>query len=173
MVMMSTKQILQAGLLSGLMAVSAVAQTNVSSTSTVKREGEAVLPEKLTATDASTDANLRPDRLERDRLSPEVRKRLERFKVDARNYLNKEQELKKQLEGANDKDRAAIREKLRQRRDQWQEQSRELRKEFQDRQRELQDKLPDYREVLDSARNAALDAAKQAQEDTRPHRGED
>jgi len=165
--------ILVAGLLAGVMAVSTVAQTNVSSTSTIKREGEAVLPEKLTATDTSGDANLRPDRLERDRLPLEVRERLEKFRVYARRYLNEQQQLKKQLQGSNDKDRAAIREKLVQLREQWKEQSRELRKEFQDRQRELREKLPDYREVLDSARNAATDAAKQAQEDSRPHRGED
>ena len=162
------KHIIVAGL--GLATLAATAQTNVTSTQPV-REGQAVSPDKLTVTDASTDSNLRPTRAERQQYPPEVQARLEKFKQQARDYLNKEQELKKQLEGANDKDRAAIRERMKQAREDWLERSREFRKEFRERQQELLEKLPDYREVLDSARAAAQQSAQQT--DTRPHRGED
>lgn len=142
------------------------AQTNVSSTSDPDREGLTVVPEKLTATDVSTVSNLRPDRPERKDLPPEVKERIEHFKIDARAYLEKREALKKQLEGANDKERALIRRQIEELRRQWLQRARELRKEFRERLPELRDKLPDYHEVLDSSRNALL----QAQEDARPRR---
>ena len=92
---------------------------------------------------------------------------------EARSYLNRQEELKKKLQGVNDKERAEIRDKLKSLRDQWLEQAREFRKELRERQRELVDKLPDYREVIESARNAAAQQALQSQKDARPHRGED
>jgi len=162
-----------AGVLIWLAAFGALAQTNVTSTSQPAREGQTVSPEKLTVTDVSTTSTLRPTRTERQKLPPEVLARLEKFKQSARDYLNKQEDLKKELQGANDKERAAIREKIKQLREQWLEQAREMRKEFRQRQMELIDKLPDYREVIDSVRAAAQESAAQSQSGTRPHRGED
>lgn len=167
------KSTCMAGVVTWLTVLGAVAQTNVSSTSTPNRDGQSVAPEKLTVTDVSTTSNLRPARTERQKLPPEVLERIERFKKDARAYLNRQETLKKELVGANDKERAVIREKIKQLREQWLEQARELRKEFRSRQRELIDKLPDYREVIESVRSAAQDQLKQGQDATRNRRGED
>jgi dsDNA-specific endonuclease/ATPase MutS2 len=155
-----------------LTALVATAQTNVTSTQPV-REGQAVSPDKLTVTDATATGNIRPDRVERQKLPPEVIERLNKFRQHARDYLDKQEELKKKLEGANDKERAAIRERMKQAREEWLERAREFRKEFRERQKELVEKLPDYREVLDAARAAAQQSAQQADTGTRPHRGED
>lgn len=152
----------------GLAAV--VAQTNLSNTTSPQRDGQAVLPENLTATDVSTASNLRPDRPERPVLPPEVRARIEQFKNDARKYLAQQEELKKRLEGANDKERAMVRRQIEDLRRQWLERAREMRKEFRERQADLMDKMPDYREVISSARNAALQQAVDAGQDNKPRR---
>jgi len=168
-----TQQTSLAGVLIWLAASGALAQTNVTSTSQPTREGQTVSPDKLTVTDVSTTSNLRPTRTERQKLPPEVLDRLEKFKQSARDYLNKQEDLKKQLQGANDKERAAIREKIKQLREHWLEQAREFRKEFRDRQEDLRRKIPEYGPLLDSVRAAAKESATQSQTDTRPHRGED
>ena len=150
------------------------AQTNVTSATTQTREGTTLEPEKLTVTDPSPTSNLRPALTERQtKLPPEVLARIERFKREARLYLDKQEDLKKKLQGVNDKERAEIREKLKDLRDQWLEKAREFRKELRERQRELLDKLPDYREVIESARAAAAQQALDSRKETRPHRGED
>jgi hypothetical protein len=131
------------------------------------------VPEKLTSTDASTTPNLRPTRPERAPLPPEVVERIEKFKKEARLYLDKQEALKKQLEGSNDKERGALRGRIKQLREQWLDQAREFRKELRQRQQELIEKLPDYREVIESARTAAQQQAQQTQSDSRTHRGED
>ena len=166
------KQLALVGVAVCLAASAALAQTNVTSTQPT-REGTTVLPEKLTTTDDGTASNLRPTRGERQKLPPEVLARIERFKRESRIYLNKQEELKKQMQGVNDKERAAIRDRLKALRDQWLDQAREFRKELRERQRELLDKLPDYREVIESARTAAAQQALQTQKDSRPHRGEE
>jgi hypothetical protein len=148
-----------------LIALSAVGQTNVSSTSQPTRNGQVVVPEKLTATDASTASNLRPPRPERQNLPPEVQERLNRFKSAAREYLEKREALKKQLQGANDKDRAAIRDSMKQLREQWLDQAREMRREFRDRALELKTSIPELDEVIRSAQEAV-------QEQTRDQRGQ-
>ena len=148
----------------------AAAQTNLNSTAGVTREGESVQPEKLTATDVSTTSNLRPDRPERSDLPPEVMERIQDFRRDAREYLKQQEALKKQLEGANDEERALIRKQIEELRRQWLEKAREMRKEFRQRQAELLDKMPDYREVIDSARDAALQDAQLDAQTTRPGR---
>jgi len=167
------KQLSLVGLLVCLTSPGVIAQTNVTSSTQLSRDGTTVLPEKLTVTDDSTTSSLRPARVERQKLPPEVLARIERFKREARIYLNQQEDLKKKLQGVNDKERAEIRDKLKSLRDQWLEQAREFRKELRERQRELVDKLPDYREVIESARNAAAQQALQSQKDSRPHRGED
>jgi hypothetical protein len=157
----------------GLSLATGHAQTNINSAAQPVRDGQVVVPDKLTVNDANVASNLRPDRPERASLPPEVQERIQRFRNEARVYLNQQQDLKKQLEGANDRERAAIRDRIRQLREQWLERSREMRKQLRERQQELMEKLPDYREVIQSARDAAQDAAVQAQQENRRHRGED
>jgi len=161
-----------AGVVVWLVATGATAQTNINSASQPDRDGQAVSPEKLTATDVSTTSNLRPPRDERKKLPPAVLTRIELFKRDARAYLEKREALKKQLEGSNDRERDAARQKIKQLREEWLERAREFRKEFRDRQQELKVKMPDYSEVLDSV-NAARQSAIQSQTSTRPHPGEE
>lgn len=153
----------------------AVAQTNpTANTAQPLRDGQVVVAERLTTDDSGVAAtvNLRPKRAERPNLPPEVTSRLERFKVDARTYLARQQALKKQLEGANDQDRAALQERLQALRDQWREQSEERRKEYKERQQELSDKLPEYRELLDNLRSTAQEKAREAQDEIKTRRGD-
>lgn len=169
------QQILIAGAVLWLVSHHASAQTNVDSTTQPKRTGVSVSPERLTANDVGPTAGIRPGRPERSGIPPEVKERMDRFRDAARAYLQQTEELKKQLQGANEKERAALREKVRQLREEWLERAREFRKEFKTRQRELSDKLPDYREVIDSVRSAAQEQALQAQPGSGggPHRGQD
>lgn len=147
----------------GLLVLSAtslaLAQTNpVDAVAQPQRDGKVVVPERPTATDDAniTATTLRPPRLERESLPPVVQERLDRFKTEARAYLARQQELKKKLEGANDKERAAIRELLKELQQQWLERAKEMRKEYKDRQAELAEKLKEYRELLDSVRSTTL-----------------
>lgn len=152
-----------------------VAQTNpVANTTDTVRDGQVVVVERLiTDTAGPTTANqLRPKRPERPGLPPEVESRLERFQTDARAYLAQQQALKKQLEGANDQDRAALQERLQTLRDQWRERALEVRREYKERQRELADKLPEYRELLDNLRSTAQQQAREAQEEVKTRRGD-
>lgn len=158
-VMKSLKYLSVIGLLAWSAASLALAQTNpVDAVTQPKRDGKVLVPERPTATDDAniTATTLRPPRLERGSLPPEVQDRLDRFKADARAYLARQQALKKKLEGANDKERAAIREQLKEIQQQWVERAKEMRKEYKDRQAELADKLKDYRELLDNARSTAI-----------------
>jgi len=70
-------------------------------------------------------------------LSPAVQDRIERFKQDAKLYMEKQEALKKQLQGANDTDRARIREQLRALRQEWLDRAREIRSDTKARIREL------------------------------------
>lgn len=136
---------------------SAQAQTNVDSTTQPVRDGQVIVPERPTSTDSSiaTEVNLRPPRNERPSLPPAVLSPVERFKLEARAYIEGEQALKKKLEGSNDQDRAAIRERIKALREQWSERARELRKEFKERRDELADKMPDRQELFNSIRDNA------------------
>lgn len=160
------------GALSLLLLTAAQAQTNATATSPT-RKGTAVVPEKLTAPDASTTPTLRPTVPQRPKLPPEIVDRIEKFKKESRVYLDKQEALKKQLEGANDKERAVLRDRIKQLREQWLDDAREFRQELRQRQQELIDKLPDYREVIESARTAAQQQSQQSQSGSRTHRGED
>jgi uncharacterized coiled-coil DUF342 family protein len=155
-----------AGAVIWLAAQGVVAQTNVNPTAQPTRTGQAVAPDKLTVNDVSTTANLRPARPERQNLPPEVKERLDRFKGAARAYLEQQEALKKQLNGANDEEREAIRKQLKALRDQWLEKAREMRKEFRERAEEMRTKIPELDEVIQSARDAAT-------ESTRPRRGDE
>jgi hypothetical protein len=133
------------------------------------RNGTVIVPERPTAVDAnvSAAANVRPTIPERPGLPPQVQVRVDRFKLDARSYLAQQEALKKQLQGANDTERAAIREKLRQLREQWLERARELRQEYKERRAELENKLRDHREVFDELRNNATEQLRNARDETR------
>lgn len=149
----------------------ALAQTNPVTTATEPtREGSVIVVERPTANDANIGnvSNDRPPRTERPNLPPEVTVRLESFKTEARNYLAQQEALKKQLRGANDEERAVLRDKLKALREQWLEQSRELRKDYKERQQELAEKLTDYRKLLNDVRATALEESK-----NRTRRGED
>src|SRR5580765_2298320 len=110
----------------------ASAQTNVGPSITEgSRVGKVVMPDAPLASDALTPV-ARPKVPERQDLSPEVEDKIQKFKRDAQAYLDRQQALKKQLQGANDQERARIREQLEALRLKWLERSRELREEFRD-----------------------------------------
>ena len=167
----SIKQRAAIGALAFLVVCGAVAQTNpVDAATQPVRDGKVLLPERTTDTDAAnlTTASLRPTRPERPNLPPEVQALLERYKLEARAYLNQQEALKKRLQGANDKERAVIRTQIRELQRDWSAQAKTLRKEFKDRQPELMDKLAGHRELLDDSRAKARNET-----GTRPRRGED
>ena len=168
--MKSFKQLIVAGMVFSF-TIGGLSQTNpVNNASQPKRDGKVLSPEKPTATDSAnaTTANLRPARPERPAPSAELQSRIDRFKQDAKAYLEKQQALEKQIKGANDKERAAIREQLKELREQWAERAKEMRKEYKERQAELAEKLTEYRELLDNVRSSAL-----TESGGRPRRGED
>ena len=156
-----TKLLIATGIGTILATGGAVAQTNINTATSVKRDGQVIVPERPTSTDAAnaTTVTLRPSRPERPNLPPELQARVERLKQEARAYLARQQALKKQLQGANDKDRAALRAQIRELQQQWSEQAKALRKEFKERQAELADKLPAYRELLDNVRSTTVQDA--------------
>jgi len=145
-----------------LAVCSAVAQTNQGDTTLpTEREGQVLLPDRPTSTDVAnaTTVDLRPTRPERPNLPPEVQALLERYKLEARAYLNEQEKLKKQLQGANDKERAVIRAQIRELQQKWSQQAKALRREFKDREPQLRDKLSGHRELLDNTRASTLPAA--------------
>src|SRR5262245_31711946 len=122
-----------------------------------KRKGQVLVPDRPTAPDANVgnQGSVKPPK--NSELPPEVSKRVDRFKLDAKAYLDAQEALKKQMVGASDTERAALREQLRLLREKWLERSRELREEYKERRAELEDKLKDHRELFDELRNAAAD----------------
>lgn len=177
--MNSFEQVVAVGLLGALvLATSAFAQssnTSIVQPATRDRYGQVVVPEKPTVADVqAVDNVLRPDRLERPELPAEVLTRIEIFKLKARAFLEKQQELKKQLQGANDTERARIRLRLEQLRQEWLSDAKELRTEAKDRRGELLKKLPTHRELLgDPARDELRDQLKEQQRELRDRRGTD
>ncbi len=156
--------------LAGAMIVLAVFPVTAQPTANqVTRTGTVIVPERPTAVDAnvSSATTVRPALTARPALPPEVQARVERFKLDARSYLAQQEALKKQLQGANDTERAVIRDKLRQLREQWLERARELRQEYQDRKDALKEKLQDRQEIFDELRNNARDQLNDSRSETR------
>jgi len=143
----------------GLALVCGSAQTNPTVAAEGTRIGKVVvpMPEAPPPSDSITPVN-RPKVPERVDLPPEVIAKMKKFERDRQAYLDREQALKKQLQGANDKDRAAVRAQLRLLREQWLERSRQSREEFRDRAREIKEKLADHREVIDSAQGSVRDS---------------
>ncbi|MBI5386340.1 MAG: hypothetical protein HZA90_16845 [Verrucomicrobia bacterium] len=141
------------------------------------RHGQIVVPEKPPVNGPAVAVDVRPTLAERRALPPEVRARIDRFRDDARRYLEQQEKLRKLLQGANDEDRARIRAELQALREQWVERSLELRKEFKERQRELADRLPSHRELFmedskTTLKQQLLDNARDQQPE-RPPRGID
>ena len=125
-IMKSESKLLVMVALSAWMAVaSALAQTNPTTTTPTEgtRVGKVVEPSPLTPQDSVT-AVVRPKLTERPDLPPEVLVRIERFKREAQAYLDQQQALKKLLQGANDQERARIRDQMRALREQWLERAR-------------------------------------------------
>jgi len=131
----------------------ALAQTNITP-SAGTRTGKILVPDAPANSDAITTV-VRPTVTERPSLPPEVVARIQKFRKDAQAYLDKEQAIKKRVQGANDQDRAKLREELRVMRQKLLEQQRQLREEFRDRLDELRTKFPDRRELFDSLKEAA------------------
>ena len=140
---------------------------------TEERTGRVIVPEHLTAVDAPIVSAVRPLRPERQELSPEVALRVDRFKRDARAYLERQEALRKQIQGANEEERIRIREQLENLRRQWLERSRQMREEFQDRRAELMQRLPDHREMLENARDTAREQLKDSRGQVRKRRGDE
>jgi hypothetical protein len=155
-------------------AFAAVGQTNPTVSSSLSG-GRVIVPERPTAVDANVTSfgPSRPLRPERPALPPEVSQRIDRFKLDARAYMEQQEALKKSLVGANEQERQAIRLQIHALREKWLEQVREMRKEYKDRLPELRQKLAGHSEVLDSVRNSARNQLKEMQQETKPRRGDD
>lgn len=149
----------------------AAAQTNPTTSSTI-RSGNVLAPDRPTAVDANVSATtaVRPNRPERPALSPEVQNRLERFKLDARAYLAQQEALKKRMYGANEQERAELRQQLRLLREAWLERAREMRQEYRDEKQRLERRLPGHRELFDDLKRDANDELKSG---TRSRRGID
>ncbi len=160
-----------------LVAMDARAATNVVSPTATAPIGRVILPssDQLSTVDSVDPlaVNRRLQLTERNALSQEVLDRIARFKKDAQKYLEQQEALRRQLLGATDAERARIRAKIQELRQQWLERARELRQEFKDRQIELRDKLPGHREVLEGAREAAREQLKDKVRDTKSRGGQD
>ncbi len=162
----------------GVAAQDVAAQTTNISPAATDRAGRVVAPDPP-PTDGINALSVknRPSRPEQNKLPAGVMARIDRFKLEAQRYLEQQQLLKKRLLGANDQERAKIREQLTTLRERWLEQAREMRTQFRERQQELMDKLPGYRELLETVRRDARaqlrDARKDAQGPVRDRRGDE
>ena len=95
-----------------------------------------------------------PDRPERY-LPPEVKALLRRFEAARQQYLQREAELKRKLQGATtDQERQAIRERLKDSLRQWREQERLHRDEIRQRLREIRSQTSKLGKALEEARPA-------------------
>jgi hypothetical protein len=116
----------------------------------------------------------RPTRDEQRPLPTEVEARINRFKADARAYLERQEALRKQFQGASAEERARIRAQLETLRREWLERAKELRRDFSERRADLADKLPAYKKMLlDDVKNGARDELKDQKREVRDRRGTD
>jgi hypothetical protein len=142
----------------------------------VLREGQVLRPSDDLADDdfLPTSPQLaRPERPERPDLPPTVAAQVERFRDYSRLYLIRQQNLKKRMMGANDRERAALRRQLAEARNEFNDLLRQRRHELRDRAASLREKLPNHKEVIDSIREDARDSARSALEESRTRRGTD
>lgn len=136
-----------------LLAGTALGQASV--TPTIKptdRDGRVILSDQQAA-----DVGLNSlTTVDRQKLPPEIRDRIKRFEVVREAYLKEQALLRKRLTGAaTEEERDRIRALIQERRVAWLAEARKLREEAQDRLRELQRMMPDRREILQNARDAA------------------
>jgi len=144
----------------GLGARSAWAQlTSAVEVTRTDRVGQIVASDEKLSTDGFVGA--RPELADFRKLPPETRERLRRFEVVREAYLKEQEELRKKLRGAaTEAERDRVRDLIRQARQEWLERMRQLREESIKRIRELPSVMPDMREVVQDAREKALDAAR-------------
>jgi hypothetical protein len=159
-------------------ASGSLAQTSNNPTPSAVSVGGRVIVPAVTPADPLTSANVRPTRPERRLLPAEVQLRIDRFKADARTYLQQQEALRRRYQGASADERAAIRAQLEVLRQEWLKRAKELRKDFDERRQELLDKLPGHKELLLEGSKADLHdqlrtQAKDQQSDVRNRRGTD
>jgi Skp family chaperone for outer membrane proteins len=134
------------------------------------RSGRVIVPEKPAVSLINPELNaVRPVRSEFNALDPLTKDRIASFERAREAFLAKIAELEKQARGANDQERAQIRERINELRRELLERARAIREEASERKRELLERLPKHREVLDEAR----DKAREQLNSTRKRRGED
>ena len=112
-------------------------------------DGRILPPDTTPAPAANTATTPRPDRVERT-LPPEIRQKLKEFEAAREAFIRREEQLRKQMDGATtDKEREAIRQRIKENLDQWREQARQFRDDARERAKELMRELPNHREALD------------------------
>ena len=133
--------------------------TNAEPKRTSVSDGQVLLPDSGTWS-GSTDASItgRPERPEAALLPQEVRQRLAEFEKLREQFLSRQRELVRKLQGASDEDREKIRETLRAQREAWLEQAKRFRDDARQRLQELRAQLPGHREALDAATDRRSDA---------------
>jgi hypothetical protein len=130
--------------------------TPVPTARSVERDGRVVLSDEQAA--QAADSGLVAPTADRQKLPLDIRVRIQRFEVVREAYLKEQALLRKRLTGAaTEEERERIRNLIQDRRAAWLAQARKLREEAQDRLRDLQRLMPDRREILQNARDAAKD----------------
>ena len=146
----------------GLLLPSAWAQGTSGSTNIADRVARIILPDPAALnSSAGSVPGGRPSRLERPEFPAELKLRLRSFESLREIYLARQEELRKKWHrAATDQDRELLRAQLLVLREEWVDKARAFKEETRTRLEELKGELsPKYREILDEARQHALDAA--------------
>ncbi len=169
-----------AGLVVAVLAVGGALQAQSGDTNQASladssdRKGQVVTPLEPATTDVGTGAGQISSTVTRLQDIPQqVQERLQQFELMREAYLKQQNELLRQLKGANDEQRELIREKLRDQRQRWLDQSRLFREQARERLAELKEKLLRHQDVLDAARERAREQLGDAEERVRERRGTD
>ena len=128
-------------------ALSLPAQTGSVSATSVKRttDGRILQPDNSSSPTASATGQIRPA----NSLPPEITQQLKKFEIAREAFITRQEQLRKQLQGASsDKERDAIRARIKDSLEQWRDQARQFRDEAKQRMKELQRELPSLREAL-------------------------
>ncbi len=140
------KHFITFGILLWVCPVGLLAQTNGDGTTpaTVERTtvGKVLLPEPTaTPTDPTLPLLKRPDRPERPPLSGDIKEKLRQFESAREAYLKAREDLEARARGSTDEQRNAIRDRMKDLREEWLKRQREFRDETRDRVRDLQREL--------------------------------
>jgi gas vesicle protein len=133
------------------------AQTGSLSTVTVQRntDGRIIQPDKTTSP-TITDGQPRPD-LSQRALPPEIKDKVRQFETAREAFIRRQELLRKEMQGATtDKERDAIRQRIKDSLDEWREQAKQFREEAIDRMKEVQRELPGLRPALEEGRTIDL-----------------